>query len=106
MTVAKHIMTVKVSDSRLIFPIITYFPDWSKPTKPDPASTGSPVNVLQEAQVPLVDRKQCQQKLPQYNITSSMLCAGFPEGGVDSCQVTHVPQSKLCWVEIGYARLG
>uniref|UniRef100_A0A8C4ZBC4 Transmembrane serine protease 15 n=1 Tax=Gadus morhua TaxID=8049 RepID=A0A8C4ZBC4_GADMO len=50
------------------------------------AEQGSPVNVLQEAQVPLMDRKQCQQQLPEYNITSSMLCAGFPEGGVDSCQ--------------------
>ncbi|CAL8362160.1 unnamed protein product [Lota lota] len=50
------------------------------------AEQGSPVDVLKEAQVPLVDRKQCQQQLPEYNITSSMLCAGFPEGGVDSCQ--------------------
>ncbi|KAK0146932.1 Enteropeptidase [Merluccius polli] len=49
--------------------------------------TSSPVDVLQEAQVPLVDRKQCQQQLPEYDITSSMLCAGFPAGGVDSCQV-------------------
>ncbi|KAM4619750.1 enteropeptidase [Polymixia lowei] len=47
---------------------------------------GSPADVLQEAQVPLVSRVQCQKQLPEYNITSSMLCAGFPAGGVDTCQ--------------------
>ncbi|XP_034436879.1 enteropeptidase-like isoform X2 [Hippoglossus hippoglossus] len=47
---------------------------------------GSPPDVLQEAKVPLVVQDQCQRQLPEYNITSSMLCAGFPEGGVDSCQ--------------------
>ncbi|XP_034034102.1 enteropeptidase-like [Thalassophryne amazonica] len=48
---------------------------------------GSLPNVLQEAQVPLLARDQCQLQLPEYNITSSMLCAGYPEGGVDTCQV-------------------
>ncbi|KAK2886672.1 enteropeptidase [Channa argus] len=43
-------------------------------------------NVLQEAEVPLVDQVQCQEQLPEYTITSSMLCAGYPEGGIDSCQ--------------------
>ncbi|KAM6984265.1 enteropeptidase isoform 1-T1 [Tautogolabrus adspersus] len=47
---------------------------------------GSLPDVLQEAQVPLVAQAQCQVQLPEYTITSSMLCAGFPEGGVDSCQ--------------------
>uniref|UniRef100_A0A3Q0SR17 Transmembrane serine protease 15 n=1 Tax=Amphilophus citrinellus TaxID=61819 RepID=A0A3Q0SR17_AMPCI len=43
-------------------------------------------NVLQEAEIPLVDQDLCQHQLPEYTITSSMLCAGYPEGGVDSCQ--------------------
>uniref|UniRef100_A0A669E2R9 Transmembrane serine protease 15 n=1 Tax=Oreochromis niloticus TaxID=8128 RepID=A0A669E2R9_ORENI len=47
---------------------------------------GSLPNVLQEAKIPLVDQNLCQQQLPEYTITSSMLCAGYPEGGVDSCQ--------------------
>uniref|UniRef100_A0A3Q3G4R2 Transmembrane serine protease 15 n=1 Tax=Labrus bergylta TaxID=56723 RepID=A0A3Q3G4R2_9LABR len=47
---------------------------------------GSLPDVLQEAQVPLVAQAQCQVQLPEYTITSSMLCAGLPEGGVDSCQ--------------------
>ncbi|XP_040907254.1 enteropeptidase [Toxotes jaculatrix] len=50
------------------------------------AEQGSLPDVLQEAEVPLVGQDQCQHQLPEYNITSSMLCAGFPEGGVDSCQ--------------------
>ncbi|XP_026038512.1 enteropeptidase [Astatotilapia calliptera] len=47
---------------------------------------GSLPNVLQEAEIPLVDQDLCQQQLPEYTITSSMLCAGYQEGGVDSCQ--------------------
>ncbi|CAJ1063159.1 enteropeptidase-like%2C partial [Xyrichtys novacula] len=43
-------------------------------------------DVLQVAQVPLLDQDQCQVQLPEYTITSSMICAGLQEGGVDSCQ--------------------
>nr|XP_019962453.1 PREDICTED: enteropeptidase [Paralichthys olivaceus] len=50
------------------------------------AEQGSLPDVLQEATVPLVAHDQCKRQLPEYNITSSMLCAGFPEGGVDSCK--------------------
>ncbi|KAM9846481.1 enteropeptidase [Aulostomus maculatus] len=47
---------------------------------------GALPDVLQEAQVPLVLQDQCQRQLPEYTITSNMLCAGYLEGGVDSCQ--------------------
>uniref|UniRef100_A0A4W6E4L3 Transmembrane serine protease 15 n=1 Tax=Lates calcarifer TaxID=8187 RepID=A0A4W6E4L3_LATCA len=50
------------------------------------AEQGSLPDVLQQAQVPVLVQDQCQTQLPEYTITSSMLCAGFPEGGVDSCQ--------------------
>ncbi|XP_036976139.1 enteropeptidase isoform X2 [Acanthopagrus latus] len=43
-------------------------------------------DVLQEAEVPLVAQDKCQHWLPEYNITSNMLCAGYAEGGIDSCQ--------------------
>ncbi|XP_024921226.1 enteropeptidase isoform X2 [Cynoglossus semilaevis] len=49
-------------------------------------SEGSLPDILQEAQVPVVGQDQCGAQLPEYNITSSMVCAGRPEGGVDSCQ--------------------
>ncbi|XP_035809077.1 enteropeptidase-like isoform X2 [Amphiprion ocellaris] len=54
---------------------------WGRQTEGGPTP-----DILQEAQVPLVDQNQCQQQLPEYSITSSMLCAGYPEGGVDSCK--------------------
>nr|NP_001098368.1 enteropeptidase-1 [Oryzias latipes]BAF57203.1 enteropeptidase-1 [Oryzias latipes] len=50
------------------------------------AEGGSLPDILQEAEVPLVDQDECQRLLPEYTFTSSMLCAGYPEGGVDSCQ--------------------
>ena len=50
--------------------------------------SGSVADVLQQAVVPLVDRAQCQEWLPEYNITAQMVCAGLPDGGVDSCQVS------------------
>ncbi|XP_043996530.1 enteropeptidase [Gambusia affinis] len=50
------------------------------------AEAGSLPDVLQEAALPLVEQTQCQLLLPEYTITSSILCAGYPEGGVDSCQ--------------------
>ncbi|XP_068600107.1 enteropeptidase [Brachionichthys hirsutus] len=50
------------------------------------AEQGPLPDVLQEAEVPLVGQDQCQRWLPEYTITSSMLCAGYPEGGIDSCQ--------------------
>ncbi|XP_056587484.1 enteropeptidase [Triplophysa dalaica] len=46
----------------------------------------SVANVLQEAVVPLINNTQCQRWLPEYNITDQMVCAGYPEGGVDTCQ--------------------
>lgn len=48
---------------------------------------GTAVNVLQQAVLPLVSRSECQKLLPEYNITARMVCAGYSEGGVDSCQV-------------------
>uniref|UniRef100_A0A8C9RVS8 Transmembrane serine protease 15 n=1 Tax=Scleropages formosus TaxID=113540 RepID=A0A8C9RVS8_SCLFO len=43
-------------------------------------------SILQQASLPLIGRSQCQSLLPEYNITTRMVCAGLPQGGVDSCQ--------------------
>ncbi|XP_047650784.1 enteropeptidase isoform X1 [Phacochoerus africanus] len=47
---------------------------------------GSPADILQEADVPLLSNEKCQQQMPEYNITENMMCAGYEEGGIDSCQ--------------------
>uniref|UniRef100_A0A8C6J1U2 Enteropeptidase n=1 Tax=Melopsittacus undulatus TaxID=13146 RepID=A0A8C6J1U2_MELUD len=50
-------------------------------------SEGPTSDILQEAEVPLIPNEKCQQQMPEYNITNNMICAGYDEGGVDSCQV-------------------
>ncbi|XP_029030439.1 enteropeptidase isoform X3 [Betta splendens] len=50
------------------------------------AEDGVLPDVLQEAELPLVAKDRCQEALPEYTITSSMVCAGYAEGGIDSCQ--------------------
>ncbi|XP_043077327.1 enteropeptidase [Puntigrus tetrazona] len=50
------------------------------------AEDGTGADVLQQAVVPILNNKQCQEWLPEYNFTERMLCAGYAEGGVDSCQ--------------------
>ncbi|XP_010643952.1 enteropeptidase [Fukomys damarensis] len=49
-------------------------------------SEGPTVDILQEANVPLLSNEKCQQLMPEYNITQNMICAGYEEGGTDTCQ--------------------
>ncbi|KAF5891657.1 serine protease 33-like, partial [Clarias magur] len=49
------------------------------------------VGTLQQVQVPIIDQTACQQMFQvqateQVNILYNMLCAGYKEGGKDSCQ--------------------
>jgi len=53
-------------------------------TTPPPAGTPS-VSQLQEAQVPVVADDQCGADYGTDFIAQQMVCAGFPAGGVDSC---------------------
>lgn len=46
---------------------------------------GARSDTVRSAQVPLVDDAQCGQAYNTYD-PSSMVCAGYPEGGVDACQ--------------------
>lgn len=50
------------------------------------------MGTLQQVQVPIIDQSACQemfqiQPTEEVNIRYDMLCAGFQQGGKDSCQV-------------------
>ncbi|XP_075984150.1 trypsin Blo t 3-like [Anticarsia gemmatalis] len=46
---------------------------------------GTSSEILQVAQVPVVDRATCDDQIPA-TVTTRMFCAGFDAGGVDTCQ--------------------
>ena len=46
---------------------------------------GSSPSTLQEAQVPITTDAYCAGAYSDFN-ASTMICAGYPEGGVDTCQ--------------------
>ncbi|GFU42416.1 enteropeptidase, partial [Nephila pilipes] len=43
-------------------------------------------NVLKQAAVPVMSYEMCQKAYDTINISRSMICAGYPEGGHDSCK--------------------
>ncbi|XP_078416606.1 enteropeptidase [Cetorhinus maximus] len=61
--------------------MMCYIAGWGKVLQ-----SGPPASVLQEAEIPLVSNRKCQEQLPQYNITGNMMCTGYEAGGVDTCQ--------------------
>lgn len=44
---------------------------------------------INEVQVPVLNRELCNSWLEHkdLNVTEGMICAGYPEGGKDACQV-------------------
>lgn len=46
-----------------------------------------------EAQVPLLSQETCRGALGRELLTSTMFCAGYLSGGIDSCQVNPPPSS-------------
>jgi secreted trypsin-like serine protease len=46
---------------------------------------GSPPAVVQEAQVPVTTDAYCDGIYPDFDVRT-MVCAGYPEGGIDTCQ--------------------
>lgn len=45
---------------------------------------------VNEVQVPILNRDLCNDWLETLNVTEGMICAGYPEGGKDACQVKMV----------------
>lgn len=51
-------------------------------------SSGQQAVVLQEARVPIISNEVCNSADFYGNqIKPKMFCAGYPEGGIDACQV-------------------
>lgn len=51
---------------------------------------GSFPSQLQVVEVPLVSLEDCRAAYGRSSITDVMLCAGYPDGGKDACQVRHM----------------
>jgi trypsin len=49
------------------------------------ASGGQTSQYLLKAEVPLVSDTDCRQSFEKYN-PAAMVCAGYPQGGIDGCQ--------------------
>lgn len=56
--------------------------------------TGSLTNLLQKAAVSVIDQAACQQSYGSA-LTPNMMCAGFMEGGKDTCLVRYI-MSNFC----------
>uniref|UniRef100_A0A8C6I703 Coagulation factor XI n=1 Tax=Mus spicilegus TaxID=10103 RepID=A0A8C6I703_MUSSI len=47
---------------------------------------GEVQSTLQKAKVPLVSNEECQTRYRRHKITNKMICAGYKEGGKDTCK--------------------
>uniref|UniRef100_A0A3B1IQH2 Si:dkeyp-93a5.2 n=1 Tax=Astyanax mexicanus TaxID=7994 RepID=A0A3B1IQH2_ASTMX len=109
-TFNKFIMPVCLAAAGSSFPAATasWITGWgdiaSGVSLPDPG-------LLQEAQVPIVDQKQCASLLSLFKmkITNNMICAGLKQGGKDTCQGDSggpmVNKKSTIWIQSVYTRL-
>lgn len=67
-----------------------------RPANPSGSAAGDASPILNHAAVPLLANKVCNHREVYGGIISpSMLCAGYLQGGVDSCQVGQA--TPRCW---------
>ncbi|KAM7345094.1 corin serine peptidase isoform 1-T4 [Cochliomyia hominivorax] len=57
---------------------------WGKRRDKDPTATYEPI--VNEVQVPIIRRQQCDDWLDNLTVSDGMICAGYEEGGKDACQ--------------------
>lgn len=68
---------------------------------------GSSSQILHEVYVPIMSNDDCKKtEYDEKRITANMLCAGYPEGKKDSCQVIMTAATTLNTVWTTAARLG
>ncbi len=48
--------------------------------------TDNPSDQLQEVHVPITSKQQCAEAYPEVSTFETQICAGAPDGGLDSCQ--------------------
>ncbi|XP_032291566.1 uncharacterized protein Corin isoform X2 [Drosophila virilis] len=57
---------------------------WGKREDKDPKSTYE--FIVNEVQVPIITRNQCDEWLDNLTVSEGMVCAGYDDGGKDACQ--------------------
>ncbi|XP_046809622.1 uncharacterized protein LOC111675906 [Lucilia cuprina] len=57
---------------------------WGKRRDKDPTATYEPI--VNEVQVPIIRRQQCDEWLDNLTVSDGMICAGYEDGGKDACQ--------------------
>lgn len=57
---------------------------WGKREDKNPKATYEPI--VNEVQVPVIRRQQCDEWLDNLTVSDGMICAGVEEGGKDACQ--------------------
>ncbi|KAI4900728.1 hypothetical protein NFI96_014369 [Prochilodus magdalenae] len=105
----KYIVPVCLADSKSTFAAGTksWITGWGN------VASGVPLpypGKLQEAQVPIVDRKQCNNQLGPGTVTTNMICAGLRQGGKDTCQGDSggpmVNKKGSVWIQSGITSFG
>lgn len=66
--------------------------------------------VLKQALVPIVTRESCRKSYPYFDVGNKMICAGYNQGGHDSCKGDSggplVMQNETRWVQVGVVSTG
>ena len=79
---SKYVSIACVPDAGSVLPndTLCYAIGWGKMKNSHIFGT----DILREAEVPMVEREECESAF-DYKITSNQMCAGYKEGGIDTC---------------------
>ncbi|XP_065369118.1 uncharacterized protein Corin [Calliphora vicina] len=83
----EHLLPVclpPINMKQLKYDILCTVIGWGKRRDKDPTATYEPI--VNEVQVPIIRRQQCDEWLDNLTVSDGMICAGYEEGGKDACQ--------------------